>query len=138
MAERKLIGSLVVLLAVIGITCFAQQRPVVSDDAQKKVKVTNNLDECLKITSEETVETNGMLMLKTNWQSEKSIGECGCKSALMTYSVSASSKGKINRNILEATISSLEKKEYNFILNADTTVRYSGSYEITLNCTNPD
>ena len=138
MAERKLMGSLVVLLAMIAVTCFAQQKQPVNNDAQKKVLLTNDLDTCLKITQGETVEANGMLMLKTTWQSEKSIGECGCKSALMTYSTNILSDDKINRKILETVISSLDKKEYDFILNADSTVKYNGSYEIVLSCKNPD
>ena len=138
MAARKPTISLIILFSLIAITCVAQHKK--NDDAPlgSDVNITNDLNACIKIIPEQPVEANGLLTLKTSWETEKNIGECGCKSALMSYYVNNISDPKTSKRILEAVISSLGKKEYNFIINADTSIKYKGNYELTISCKNPD
>ena len=93
---------------------------------------------CVNIIPGKTLEVNGLLLLETNWQNQKSVGECGCKSALMNYSVNVQNGTKTGKIITEAVISSLEKKEHNFVLNADASIKYNDNYEITISCKNPE
>lgn len=138
MAAQKLFGSLIIATSLIVITCFAEHDNIKDDTLNSEVKITNNLEACIKITPKQTIEANGFLLLDTDWQTQKSIGECGCKSALMNYSVNVQNGTKSGKTITEAIISSIEKKDYNFIINADASIKYNSNYEIIISCKTPD
>ncbi len=137
MSAQKLFISLAILTCLVGAACFAQSEKPGTDPADNSVKITNNLDACVKITPKQMREINGLIWLDTEWQPKSSTGNCGCKSALMNYSVNLSNRNKTGKKIIEAVISSLEKKEYSFLVNADASIKYNGTYEIVINCQNP-
>ena len=79
-----------------------------------------------------------MILLPTVWENQKTLGECGCKSALINYSVTLLNEKESAKTVLQATISSLDKKEFNFIINPDSSINYNKNFEINISCQNPD
>ncbi|MGI0119728.1 DUF2195 family protein [Zooshikella sp. RANM57] len=112
---------------------------VYSSEAAKKeskVKINNDINKCISIIPEKTRVVEGKLFLDTNWKVNKATGDCGCKSALLTYHV-AVEKDQQQYELLYTHFSSLHDK-FTFLINADASYGSYDRYILDISCKNPD
>jgi hypothetical protein len=82
MAARKF--SFILLLFVVSCTTASGQEPV---------KLNNTLSHCVEISGMKITAEGKIPVLSFDLKVNKSIGECGCKSAVGSYTVYAIRKG---------------------------------------------
>lgn len=109
-----------------------------SEAAQKEptVAITNDVNECIVVKPEKVRAVDGKLLLDTNWTVNKVTGDCGCKSALLTYHVSVE-KNTHQYELLYSHFSSLHDK-FTFLINADASYGNFDRYILSISCKNPD
>lgn len=102
-----------------------------------KVSVDNQLKECLTINKVESYASNGMPMLKFDYKTVSSTADCGCKSALSSYSAHAIYEN-YESYLIGGKMRFEEKGE--ILLPAATSASIIGSSEIKVyfSCANPD
>ena len=101
--------------------------------AAAEVTVENSLAQCIALTAAQPVKQGAALYLPTEWAVSKVTGECGCKSALISYRVTAGSRNEV---IATGVLSSLNKKSFSFLINPDASVGYDGRYTLVVACAN--
>jgi hypothetical protein len=98
-----------------------------------EVTIENSLAQCIALTAAQPVRQGAGLYLPTVWAVSKVTGECGCKSALVSYRVTAGSRDEV---IATGVLSSLNKKSFAFLINPDASIRYDDRYELFVGCAN--
>lgn len=114
---------LVVLAALAFVTACS--------DARADVAIENTLDACIALTPAKPAKVEGALFLPTTWTVHKSTGECGCKSALISYRVTAGARSEV---IATGVLSSLHKQSYAFLINPDASIAYGQQYSLFIGC----
>ena len=98
------------------------------------VKFNNELARCLQLEAPKLSRTDNLLLAKIRFTLEQSTGECGCTSALATYSSRLDPKGAI-----------VQQGQWNVMHNADLYLVLSSwqihdadpVFHVTLGCTPP-
>ena len=98
-----------------------------------EVTIENSLAQCITLTAGEPARQGAGVYLPTEWALTKVTGECGCKSALISYRVTAGPRDEV---IATGVLSSLSKKSFAFLINPDANVRYDGRYTLFVACAN--
>lgn len=99
--------------------------------AHAEVVIENTLQACVTMKPGKTSVQGAGLFLHTDWEVQKSTGECGCKSALVSYRVSM--RGEV---IASGVLSSLNRTGYDFLINPDAGVAYKDKYTLFVGCAN--
>ena len=95
------------------------------------VAIDNTLDACIALTPAQPAKIDSALFLPTTWTVHKSTGECGCKSALISYRVTAGPRSEV---IASGVLSSLNKRSYAFLINPDASIAYGQQYSLFIGC----
>ena len=115
--------SLIILAGLLSLSCNAEER----------VNIDNSLSACLMLQKGEVQKAENLLLYKTNWELKDNIGNCGCKSALLSYSVYMVE----NDNLISyGKLSSLYKKQVSFVLSSDNAVYKDAKYKMEISCAN--
>ena len=99
--------------------------------AQADVTIENTLDACITLAPAKISQVESSLFLPTAWTVHKSTGECGCKSALISYRVTAGAHKEV---IATGVLSSMNKKSYAFLINPDAGIKYGDKYALFIGC----
>ncbi|HMN45585.1 MAG TPA: DUF2195 family protein [Povalibacter sp.] len=99
--------------------------------AQGDVAIENSLDACIALQPAKLAKIESALFLPTTWTVRKSTGECGCKSALISYRVTAGPRSEV---IATGVLSSLNKQNYAFLINPDAGIAYGERYSLFIGC----
>jgi len=99
--------------------------------AHGDVAIENTLDACIGLQSAKLAKIESALFLPTTWTVRKSTGECGCKSALISYRVTAGPRSEV---IATGVLSSLHKQSYAFLINPDASIAYGQQYSLFICC----
>ncbi|MBI3187644.1 MAG: DUF2195 family protein [Gammaproteobacteria bacterium] len=113
--------SVLILAAVLSLSCNAEER----------VTIDNSLSACLIIQKGEIQAMDNLLLYKTSWELKDNIGNCGCKSAALSYSVYLVKNEKL---MSLGMLSSLNKKQVTFVLSSDNGLYKDAEYKLTLSC----
>ncbi len=73
------------LLSLLVMGCVAQACN--AEYSMDKITIDNILDQCINVNKKNIVNKNNLLLLHTVWDVKSNIGECGCKSALISYGI---------------------------------------------------
>ncbi len=95
------------------------------------VAIENTLDACIALTAAPLAKIENALFLPTTWAVRKSTGECGCKSALISYRVTAGPRSEV---IATGVLSSMNKGSYAFLINPDAGIAYGQQYSLFIGC----
>ncbi len=96
-----------------------------------QVQVDNILSQCLVVNKILLVQKNNVLFLHASLDIKDTIGACGCKSAAISYDVYESKKKIL---LSHGVFSSINKKEFYFVINSDASIYKKSNYELVLNC----
>ncbi len=133
MVAQKLRRHLFILVSVIILSpaCVAEL-----DD--HNVKLVNRIGDCHKVTITNVSSHHNLLIADAKVSSIQSAGYCGCKSAVLSYAVSATRSGKTEQIEYGRFLSFYEGK-YSFLLNRglDSKNKYT-SYQLNIQCASPD
>lgn len=99
--------------------------------APADVTIENALDACITLAPARLAQIEGSLFLPTAWTVHKVTGECGCKSALISYRVIAGTHKEV---IATGVLSSMNKKSYAFLINPDAGIKYGDEYALFVGC----
>lgn len=99
--------------------------------------IENELAACVSIAPIAKTESGNLLILKAKWQSAKPIGECGCFSALATYTSTVENHG--TRQILqEGLIAFTGEAEKSFVLSSEPRLIESRKIHLRITCAPPE
>lgn len=98
----------------------------------EEIEIDSIISNCIDIEKENLEKHENLLLLNTLWKMKTNIGECGCKSAALSYRVEI----KENTPISSGVISSLKKKRFKFVLSSDNKLFLNDKYRIIINCKN--
>ncbi|HEY6641985.1 DUF2195 family protein [Povalibacter sp.] len=112
------------VLAAVGLTTACS-------GANADVAIENTLHACVTLTPAKISQMGSSLFLPTAWAVHKSTGECGCKSALISYRVTAGPRDEV---IATGVLSSMNKTNYAFLINPDAGIAYDAKYTLFVGC----
>jgi len=98
-----------------------------------KILIDNILHKCIKISKKNIELKNNLLLLHAVWDVKKNIGQCGCKSAAISYDVY---EHKVKLLISHGILVTLNKKEFDFVISSDNTIYKNSEYLLSINCLN--
>ena len=110
----------------------------VSYSVEENLLIENQVQDCIKVIPKTFYKESGLLRLSTNWEVVKSTGYCGCKSALISYRVSATLSPSLKREISYGVLSSLHKRSYDFVISHDEMVSSYRSFRLEITCKSPE
>lgn len=102
------------------------------------IAIDNSIRNCLRIETISQTVRNNVILLNTKIATLKNTGNCGCKSALLSYSVSIPDENLSNRVKEYHLFSSLRAKRYSFIITRNHQPESHQSYRLTIQCASPD
>ena len=123
-------------LIVICLTLFSSCVTGQKNFNVEKLLIDIQIEECIKIMPNGLIHKNDSVYLNTKWKYNKSSGNCGCKSALLSYRIVAKYRGA-NSILYNKEITSLGHDEFDFIICSDSQKGYE-SYRIDIQCKNPN
>lgn len=115
--------SVLMLAGLLSLSCNAEER----------VTIDNLLSACLIMQKGEVQEMENLLLYKTSWDLKDNIGNCGCKSAALSYSVYLVKNEKL---MSHGMLSSLNKKQVTFVLSSDNGIYKDAQYKLAISCAN--
>jgi hypothetical protein len=104
-----------------------------SCQASDTVVINSLLEACITISKTKIQKVDNLLLLKTTWNLKDNIGNCGCKSAAMSYSVYRLKSEKL---MSHGIISTFNKMQATFVLSSDNTIYKNTHYKLAINCAN--
>jgi hypothetical protein len=102
------------------------------------IKVDNSVGECFQIEPIKKFVHNNLVLLDTKLDIIKSTGYCGCKSALLSYSVTDSNSIDVNYPKSLSIFSSLLTGKYSFVLARNFTLNKNTAYVLHIQCSSPE
>jgi len=117
------------LLSLLVLCCVAQACN--AEYSMDKITINNILDQCIKINKKSIENKNNLLLLHTVWDVKSNIGECGCKSALISYDVHEVKNKKL---MFHGVLSSMNKKEFYFVISSDGSIYKEAGYKVSISC----
>ncbi|MFV1984816.1 MAG: DUF2195 family protein [Thiohalomonadales bacterium] len=122
----KLFILIFIFLLPVSKFCYAENNI-------NNIIIDSILTDCIKIKKNELVAYHNFLFLDTSWDVKNNIGNCGCKSALIQYDVNLISD---QQHIVHGVVSSLKKKNHEFIINSDNSIFKNERFKLIINCAN--
>lgn len=101
-----------------------------------KITFQNDLSACVSITATKTSTESNVVWANTRVQLRKSIGECGCLSALATYTSSVN-RGGVRQVLQEGLIDLGSGGERKLVLATDPALVANKEVRVRLACTGP-
>jgi len=98
-----------------------------------QITFQNDLSACVSITATKTSTESNVVWANTRVQLRKSIGECGCLSALATYTSSVNRGGVLQEGLIDLG-SGGERK---LVLATDPALAANKEVRVRLACTGP-
>lgn len=114
----------------IGIACALLCSHVQA--AEPRINIDNTLYKCVDIAPDGLTFFGHTVLLKTRWEWRKSTGECGCKSALISYTASSANGVAMAAGILSVM---RQQREFNFVVNPDSSVAHPLPFKLLITCT---
>ena len=105
--------------------------------SQYSVEVENHLSQCIEIESTETYNQNNKPYAKIKYREISSIANCGCKSALSSYSVHAVDK-EYQSFLMGGKFSFYKTESLTLPLAVDHRIIGNRPIRISLSCASPD
>lgn len=102
------------------------------------IEVDNSVVECFQIVPVRKFVHNNLVLLDTKLNTIKSIGYCGCKSALLSYNVTYSNSIEVNTPKFLSVFSSLLRGKYSFVLAQDFALNKHRAYVLHVQCSSPE
>jgi len=102
-------------------------------NASDNVILDNSLKQCIEIENITVIDSDNLLLLKTQWKIKDNIGACGCKSAAFSYSVYIDGNDKL---MSFGIMSSLNKSSSSFVLSSDNSIYKTSKYNVSISCVN--
>lgn len=118
-------------ILIILIVMFGTQLCHAENDINK-VRIDNQLTHCLQINKQTLISTNNLLLLHSTWEMKSNIGECGCKSAVVSYHVYENN----NKLISLGKFTGLDKDIFYFVISSDVRHARTSDYLLTISCAN--
>ncbi len=106
-------------------------------ELKSNIAIDNQINECIEIVPKALVHKQGYAYLETIWNSKKSTGYCGCKSAMLTYKVVAM-KGGAFSTLFNNEFTSLRQEGYDFMVCHDSQQEDYEAFTIKIQCQNPE
>lgn len=104
---------------------------------RESIQLNNQLSACIAVNDVQTSIENGIPVLSFDVQIKQSIAECGCKSALGSYSVMAK-MAEYQSYIIGGKVA-FTKSEHKYLpLSAEQGLINKRNLEIVLSCAQPD
>lgn len=101
-----------------------------------QITFQNDLSACVSITATKTSTESNVVWANTRVQLRKSIGECGCLSALATYTSSVN-RGSVRQVLQEGLIDLGSGGERKLVLATDPALAANKEVRVRLACTGP-
>jgi hypothetical protein len=101
-----------------------------------QITFQNDLSACVSITATKTSTESNVVWANTRVQLRKSIGECGCLSALATYTSSVP-RGGVRQVLQEGLIGLGSGGERKLVLATDPALVANKEVRVRLACTGP-
>ena len=101
-----------------------------------QITFQNDLSACVSITATKTSTESNVVWANTRVQLRKSIGECGCLSALATYTSSVN-RGGVRQELQEGLTDLGSGGERKLVLATDPALVANKEVRVRLACTGP-
>jgi len=101
------------------------------------VVIDNSIEECFQIKSVGKLVHNNVILLDTKLSTVKSVGYCGCKSAVLSHYVTTHPVESGNQTREHGVFSSLQQGNYTFVLDRNN-ASHNKSYTLNIQCSTPD
>jgi hypothetical protein len=105
----------------------------VSCDSEERVILDNMLGQYLVFSGAELVESETLLLYSAKSKLKDNVGLCGCKSAVIAYSVHLEAGDQL---VSYGVFSTLNKERYNFVIGSDKTIFKSSNFKLAITCSN--
>src|SRR5690606_1152442 len=102
------------------------------------VKVDNALAQCVTLRPGMRAITNGQVILQARFNVTQSIGRCGCKSAIATYTSHVELAGAQRSFLQSGSLRVTESGARTLTLASDEQLAGDGSVVVSLGCARPD
>lgn len=102
------------------------------------ISISNLIEECFRIKPANELIHNNVIMLDAELSIIKSVGYCGCKSAVLSYYVTTRPVESRHKTKEHGVFSPLRNGTYTFVLERNNTRRENGSYTLNIQCASPD
>lgn len=118
---------------LVGTGCSAGN--IVKDS---NIIIDNAIEECFQIKPVNKLIQNNVILLDTELSTVKSVGYCGCKSAVLSYYVTTQLVESSNQAKEYSLFSSLQYSIYTFVLDRNITPNKNKSYTLNIQCASPE
>lgn len=110
----------------------------VADSLEQSVRLNNRVKACNKISVEDVITHNNVVLANSKITSIQSAGYCGCKSALLSYSVLLGDSGK-NVQGEYGTFSSFHNGKFTFVVDKNYVNKHNNKqYRLSIQCAPPE
>lgn len=130
---HKFLYASICCLFLVGAGCSPGN--IVKDS---NVEIDNSIEECFQIKSVNKLIHNNVILLETELSTVKSVGYCGCKSAVLSYYVTTHPVESSNQTKEYSVFSSPQHDKYTFVLERNDTPKKNKSYTLNIQCSSPD
>lgn len=100
------------------------------------ISINNELNSCVSINIIKRTEINNIAIASAQASLKKPIGDCGCFSALATYT-SAVSRNGAEQILQEGLISFIKTAEKDIVLTSEPSLLKNQKIILTISCANP-
>lgn len=122
--------KLVQLLLALSLPAIAS-----ADEKPSQIFFSGELTECVKFGTPEVIALTNARLVKTDVQLSKSIGDCGCTSAVAAYSVTKA--GQDHLLLASGRVVLLESGQRVFFLTSDPAELGTAKLEVDVHCAGP-
>lgn len=110
----------------------------VATPQEQSVNLNNRIAACNKVSVEKVFRHNNLVLADASISSIKSAGYCGCKSAVLSYSVRIDEAGKKQQGEYGRFLSFTSGK-YTFVIDRDYGKKATNrEYNLSIQCAPPD
>ncbi len=102
------------------------------------IKVDNTLAQCVTLDPGMRATTDGQVLLQARFNVRQSIGHCGCKSAIATYTSQVELAGAQRSFLQSGSLRLKESGVRTLTLASDEQLVGEGSVVVSLGCARPD
>jgi hypothetical protein len=127
------------VVAVFAAPLFAGPAGVVAGSAYR-TNVDNSVAACLQVEARAAVVRGNLVLMPSTLKVKRSVAECGCKAAALTYRVT----DRAGHQVIEGDIWNVGRDQtrdafdFTFVLSADASVRAASPFRLALSCAAPD
>ncbi|MFA9948833.1 DUF2195 family protein [Dentiradicibacter hellwigii] len=121
----------------LGVFLFAFASLLASEFAfSSGISINNELNSCVSINIIKRTEINNIAIASAQVSLKKPIGDCGCFSALATYTSTVFRNGA-EQILQEGLISFIKTAEKDIVLTSEPSLLENQRIILTISCTNP-